>query len=102
MYVLLMTNSCFGCIVVVSNSFISTKSLTVVLYSSAIFQRLSPFSTSYVSADAVVMLAPARSEEHTSELQSRFDLVCRLLLEKKKTKNKVNNLGITTGTYMST
>src|SRR5699024_12672746 len=27
-----------------------------------------------------------RSEEHTSELQSRFDLVCRLLLEKKKEK----------------
>src|SRR5437868_14430490 len=27
---------------------------------------------------------PERSEEHTSELQSRFDLVCRLLLEKKK------------------
>src|SRR5699024_11542378 len=26
---------------------------------------------------------PRRSEEHTSELQSRFDLVCRLLLEKK-------------------
>src|SRR5699024_11499873 len=29
-------------------------------------------------------LAILRSEEHTSELQSRFDLVCRLLLEKKK------------------
>src|SRR5699024_379028 len=28
-----------------------------------------------------------RSEEHTSELQSRFDLVCRLLLEKKKKKH---------------
>src|SRR5437868_7364812 len=28
--------------------------------------------------------AAPRSEEHTSELQSRFDLVCRLLLEKKK------------------
>src|SRR5699024_12717833 len=28
--------------------------------------------------------ASERSEEHTSELQSRFDLVCRLLLEKKK------------------
>src|SRR2546421_4473489 len=28
-----------------------------------------------------------RSEEHTSELQSRSDLVCRLLLEKKKQKN---------------
>src|SRR5699024_11913337 len=32
----------------------------------------------------VVALWPLRSEEHTSELQSRFDLVCRLLLEKKK------------------
>src|SRR6266496_4805891 len=32
-----------------------------------------------------------RSEEHTSELQSRRDLVCRLLLEKKKKKQK-NNL----------
>src|SRR5207249_8338833 len=30
----------------------------------------------------------SRSEEHTSELQSRFDLVCRLLLEKKKKKKK--------------
>src|SRR5690349_23551846 len=29
-----------------------------------------------------------RSEEHTSELQSRRDLVCRLLLEKKKQKNE--------------
>src|SRR5438034_5453056 len=32
--------------------------------------------------------ADARSEEHTSELQSHSDLVCRLLLEKKKKKNK--------------
>src|SRR5690349_22530993 len=32
----------------------------------------------------------ARSEEHTSELQSRRDLVCRLLLEKKKKKKKKN------------
>src|SRR2546428_9438217 len=30
----------------------------------------------------------SRSEEHTSELQSRSDLVCRLLLEKKKKKTK--------------
>src|SRR5438034_5487785 len=41
--------------------------------------------------------SPIRSEEHTSELQSHSDLVCRLLLEKKKkktehmiTKNKVD------------
>src|SRR5699024_12876528 len=32
----------------------------------------------------VGLVAFSRSEEHTSELQSRFDLVCRLLLEKKK------------------
>src|SRR5260221_8581404 len=30
-----------------------------------------------------------RSEEHTSELQSHSDLVCRLLLEKKKNKNNI-------------
>src|SRR5699024_12576895 len=34
--------------------------------------------------------ADSRSEEHTSELQSRFDLVCRLLLEKKKNKTTNN------------
>src|SRR5690349_23297846 len=32
-----------------------------------------------------------RSEEHTSELQSRRDLVCRLLLEKKKKKIRLRN-----------
>src|SRR5688572_31702730 len=31
---------------------------------------------------------PGRSEEHTSELQSQSNLVCRLLLEKKKNKKK--------------
>src|SRR5206468_11478851 len=37
----------------------------------------------------------ARSEEHTSELQSRSDLVCRLLLEKKKNK-KENKMSLRT------
>src|SRR5689334_23803590 len=36
-----------------------------------------------------------RSEEHTSELQSQFHLVCRLLLEKKKNKNNTINQPIT-------
>src|SRR5437868_13009810 len=36
-----------------------------------------------------------RSEEHTSELQSRFDLVCRLLLEKKKTNRSIRTICIT-------
>src|SRR5438067_13696476 len=35
------------------------------------------------SRHAGAVRRPGRSEEHTSELQSRFDLVCRLLLEKK-------------------
>src|SRR2546421_5498821 len=34
----------------------------------------------------------SRSEEHTSELQSRSDLVCRLLLEKKKKRAKIHDL----------
>src|SRR2546422_4721349 len=36
-----------------------------------------------------------RSEEHTSELQSRLHLVCRLLLEKKKKKKKPKYVSIT-------
>ena len=39
-------------------------------------------SWGHLTADATLL--PARSEEHTSELQSRRNLVCRLLLEKKK------------------
>src|SRR2546429_4580788 len=39
-------------------------------------------------ASLPVVLSPTRSEEHTSELQSRLHLVCRLLLEKKKKKKK--------------
>src|SRR5690625_6937757 len=41
-----------------------------------------------LDTEAVVLgIDPARSEEHTSELQSRGHLVCRLLLEKKKNRN---------------
>src|SRR5436305_3363413 len=38
-----------------------------------------------------------RSEEHTSELQSRPQLVCRLLLEKKKRKGRKNRIGSSAG-----
>src|SRR5206468_6933840 len=41
--------------------------------------------------------AVVRSEEHTSELQSRSDLVCRLLLEKKKCRNPSHGTGTRTG-----
>src|SRR2546427_6697121 len=36
------------------------------------------------AGELLAMAGPARSEEHTSELQSQSNLVCRLLLEKKK------------------
>src|SRR5207249_11932551 len=44
------------------------------------------FAHMVIPRETLAQLGPAvnRSEEHTSELQSRFDLVCRLLLEKKK------------------
>src|SRR5437899_12971714 len=41
-------------------------------------------------SDAELVVEAARSEEHTSELQSLRHLVCRLLLEKKKTKNQTH------------
>src|SRR5689334_23709649 len=37
-------------------------------------------------------LSGARSEEHTSELQSQFHLVCRLLLEKKKNNTTIKTM----------
>src|SRR2546427_3555566 len=49
------------------------------------------FVATALHAIAVGNMLPAfvdRSEEHTSELQSQSNLVCRLLLEKKKKKNK--------------
>src|SRR5437588_6303423 len=62
---------------------------------------LFPYTTLFRSRDLVTILHPpytawhlsyvARSEEHTSELQSHSDLVCRLLLEKKKkTERRLN------------
>src|SRR5215469_17301166 len=46
--------------------------------------------TCWKSCHSAAMRSTGRSEEHTSELQSRRDLVCRLLLEKKKkTKRSV-------------
>src|SRR5437868_10804317 len=43
----------------------------------------------------LVVAHEQRSEEHTSELQSRFDLVCRLLLEKKKSSPNVFEMAAT-------
>src|SRR5438105_12059609 len=51
-------------------------------------KRVSGGSTLFMTEFRAAGGIPSRSEEHTSELQSRVDLVCRLLLEKKKEKNQ--------------
>src|SRR2546428_4988822 len=63
------------------------RSPFLCMLSSARQCRASPSSTSPSSRAPIAPRCPRiihRSEEHTSELQSRSDLVCRLLLEKKK------------------
>src|SRR5438874_9184380 len=50
----------------------------------AILNIAGAFPQEFTGSIFVVSHIGARSEEHTSELQSRRDLVCRLLLEKKK------------------
>src|SRR5690606_42047993 len=50
--------------------------------------RFTALNTAYRGDMLRHTLATARSEEHTSELQSRENLVCRLLLEKKKQKQR--------------
>src|SRR6266498_975469 len=58
--------------------------------------RSRPFGTATVMISFVIRSSEAeRSEEHTSELQSRPHLVCRLLLEKKK-KHQSNSILSTT------
>src|SRR5690349_23681380 len=57
------------------------------LFRSRLYERIHAFQEKYRFLICAVNQVPpfeARSEEHTSELQSRRDLVCRLLLEKKK------------------
>src|SRR5207237_8725700 len=56
-------------------------------FGSLLAARLSAFSCGSKWPDAIQSPAAARSEEHTSELQSHLNLVCRLLLEKKKRRS---------------
>src|SRR5207302_8072950 len=62
-----------------------------------------PTSVADASGGMIVTVVVAdRSEEHTSELQSRENLVCRLLLEKKKKKKNNNNTtSINNNSYMT-
>src|SRR2546422_6513954 len=44
------------------------------------------------TSTVLLLTSPCRSEEHTSELQSRLHLVCRLLLEKKKKRRNLQQI----------
>src|SRR2546421_7871881 len=57
---------------------------TTLFRSHTIVSSSSPRFFKSASNPAIGLSTALRSEEHTSELQSRSDLVCRLLLEKKK------------------
>src|SRR5690625_6926208 len=67
---------------------ISLKSIQYILGSLGTAARLIIEKHGFINR--VVVHPIIRSEEHTSELQSRGHLVCRLLLEKKKKKNTKN------------
>src|SRR3712207_8512502 len=60
------------------------------------YSGLAPPAAASGGGDGDGVVAADRSEEHTSELQSRQYLVCRLLLEKKKPTNKKHTYKITT------
>src|SRR5690606_42009123 len=69
--------------------FLSVQTLIVtpiqrVIASMATYAKAPEDARSIIAPDSRVTELRARSEEHTSELQSRENLVCRLLLEKKK------------------
>src|SRR5260221_5469783 len=53
--------------------------------------KMAPIAIMHVT-NLQLEFPPARSEEHTSELQSHSDLVCRLLLEKKKKRQAAGSL----------
>src|SRR5205809_5069476 len=81
-----------------SYSFFFTDTATTEIYTLSLHDALPICSASAgcgwrtASVPAVVGSPARRSEEHTSELQSRLHLVCRLLLEKKKKKNKIKHI----------
>src|SRR5260370_2809263 len=63
---------------------------TVVVAASATSLRRARQWEMLMSLSPVLFLVMGRSEEHTSELQSHLNLVCRLLLEKKKNRTTVS------------
>src|SRR5699024_11987073 len=83
----------FGAIRISTGAITAGTLIAMIFYVIQLTQpiiNLSTLVTDYKKAvgasSRIYEIMEERSEEHTSELQSRFDLVCRLLLEKKKKK----------------
>src|SRR5438034_3983261 len=76
--------------------------LAMLISIRSVSQFLGAYSSRYTAAPTPIGTAVravtniTRSEEHTSELQSHSDLVCRLLLEKKKKKQDIEHTRVTT------
>src|SRR5699024_12085665 len=101
---LLLTSTLFPYTTLFRSSSYIVNSVSPEGYTSNILFSEPSNSSGELFSGAIGIIAPAftntgvfhrgasklRSEEHTSELQSRFDLVCRLLLEKKKGRGGVD------------
>src|SRR5690625_6225579 len=79
----------------IEGGYVRRRSVTQVAPSSAVENSVVPVRPSWVASIVPVVsrgtqnpMNPLRSEEHTSELQSRGHLVCRLLLDKNKQKGE--------------
>src|SRR6266705_626829 len=76
------------------NDTATTEIYTLSLHDALPIARPTPWATDRPNPWSTITGWASRSEEHTSELQSPYDLVCRLLLEKKKIsalESKQNN-----------
>src|SRR2546422_1694566 len=90
--------------------FFFNDTATTEIYTLSLHDALPIFAARTVALDrarlsnvaATADRAPLRSEEHTSELQSRLHLVCRLLLEKKKNKNSTKATNNKSEAYATT
>src|SRR5699024_11414163 len=67
---------------------IKLKALMVSTITKIVIRSWANSLSTWIQPTGMASTRMPRSEEHTSELQSRFDLVCRLLLEKKKNKKQ--------------
>src|SRR5262252_7883985 len=87
-------------------SFFFNDTATTEIYTLSLHDALpislavpSPSRTGGTRSKSPARANSTRSEEHTSELQSHSDLVCRLLLEKTKNQNRINAQLIDAGTH---